>query len=204
MQSGLPDSPCRSLVVTEPPSSLLDLRNLVLQLLELLGLVAAGVGQREENFVAGLGLVVDVVKVAVASDAASKYHVLLHYRLAVGMDRAQVSVLEDTNKVGLSGFLKSDNGLALEAHVGVEVLSDVLDETQKGSARNDGFDLLLVLLDLAKGGGAGLLAALDSVLHAALSGCGLLLDGLGLARVHLLLHLGGGLLRVADGFGCNF
>src|SRR4051794_11778116 len=49
------------------------------------------------------------------------------YRLdgdTLGVDSAQVGVLEEGDEVGLDGLLEGANGGALEAEVGLEVLSD--------------------------------------------------------------------------------
>ena len=45
------------------------------------------------------------------------------------MDGAEVGVLEEPHEVGLAGLLESHHGRALEAEVGLEILSDLSDET---------------------------------------------------------------------------
>ena len=47
---------------------------------------------------------------------------------------AQVGVLEEANKVGLSGLLESEDGGALEAEVRLEVLGDLADEALEREA----------------------------------------------------------------------
>ena len=47
----------------------------------------------------------------------------------LGVDGAKIGVLEQTNQVGLAGLLESHDGGALETEVGLEVLSDLPDQT---------------------------------------------------------------------------
>ena len=69
--------------------------------LELRGLGSVGlVGQLEEDFVTGLWLEVSVVDVSVSTDSSCEVHVLLLDGDALGMDGAEVGVLEDSNDVG--------------------------------------------------------------------------------------------------------
>jgi histone H3 len=46
---------------------------------------------------------------------------------ALGVDGAQVGVLEEGDEVGLDRLLERADGRALEAEVGLEVLSDLTD-----------------------------------------------------------------------------
>ena len=54
---------------------------------------------------------------ALATDAAGQLDVLRHDRDALGVDRAQVGVLEEANQVRLRGLLERDDGRRLEAQV---------------------------------------------------------------------------------------
>ena len=83
--------------------------DLVLEHLELVGV--ASVGQGQEELFAGLRLGVAEVEVAVASDPPCQVHVFLLDRDALGMDGAEVGVLEDTDDVGLGGFLEGLDSL---------------------------------------------------------------------------------------------
>ena len=65
---------------------------------------------------------------ALAADAPGKVHVLGHDGDALGVDGAQVGVLEEANQVGLRGLLKRDDRRRLEAEVGLEVLRNLADE----------------------------------------------------------------------------
>src|SRR6202142_204727 len=64
-----------------------------------------------------------------ATDATGQLDVLWHDRHTLGVDGAQVGVLEETDEVGLARLLQGHNGGDLEAQVGLEVLRDVADET---------------------------------------------------------------------------
>ena len=57
----------------------------------------------------------------VSSDSSGQLHVLLHQSDSVGVDRAQVCVLEEASDESLSGFLQSDDGLRLESETGIDV-----------------------------------------------------------------------------------
>ena len=54
---------------------------------------------------------------ALAADAAGELDVLGHDRHALGVDRAEVCVLEEAHEVGLGGLLEREDGRALEAQV---------------------------------------------------------------------------------------
>lgn len=83
------------------------------------------------------------------------------YRLdgdALGVDRAQVGVLEERDEVRLDRLLESANGGGLEAEVRLEVLSDLADETLEGKLPDEELRRLLVATDLTESDGAGLVA----------------------------------------------
>ena len=65
---------------------------------------------------------------ALSADAARQLHVLGHDGDALGVDGAQVGVLEQANQVGLARLLQRQDGAALEAQVGLEVLGDLADK----------------------------------------------------------------------------
>ena len=56
---------------------------------------------------------------ALATDAAGKLDVLGEDGDALGVDGAEVGVLEETDEVRLSSFLKRQDGVALEAEIGL-------------------------------------------------------------------------------------
>ena len=120
--------------------------------------------------------------------------VLGHDRNALGVDRAQVGILEETNKVGLRGLLEGEDGGALEAEVRLEVLRDLADEALEGELADEELRRLLVAADLAERDGAGAVAV--GLLHTSGGGGGLArcLGGELLAGGFASGRLAGGLL----------
>ena len=123
-----------------------------------------------------------------ATDAAGELDVLGHDGDTLGVDGAEVGVLEETDEVGLGGLLEGEDGGGLEAEVGLEVLGDLTDEALEGGLADEEVGGLLVLADLtesdgtgavtvglldATGGGGGLASGLGGEL---LVGCGLVLE----------------------------
>ena len=56
---------------------------------------------------------------ALAADAARELDVLGHDGHALGVDGAEVGVLEEADEVRLGSFLKRQDGVALEAEIGL-------------------------------------------------------------------------------------
>lgn len=69
------------------------------------------------------------------------------------MDGAQVGVFEERDQVGLNGLLQSADGRALEAEVGLEVLSDLTNQTLEGQLADQELSRLLVATDLTESDG---------------------------------------------------
>ena len=92
---------------------------------------------------------------ALSADAAGELNVLGHDGDALGVDGAKVGVLEEANEVGLGGLLEGKDGRSLEAEVGLEVLSDLADETLEGQLADEEVGRLLVATDLTEGDGSG-------------------------------------------------
>lgn len=88
---------------------------------------------------------------AFSAYSACKLDVLGHDGDALGVDGAQVRVLEQTNEVGLARLLQSHHCRALEAQVRLEVLCDLADETLEGQLADEQLSALLVATDLAQG-----------------------------------------------------
>ena len=63
-----------------------------------------------------------------AADATGELDVLRHDGNALRMDGAEVDVLEEADKIGLSSLLEGKNGGGLEAEVGLEVLRNLAHE----------------------------------------------------------------------------
>ena len=88
-----------------------------------LGGVSAGAPWKgEEDLVSGLGLEIAVVEVAVTADSPGEVHVFLHDCHALGVDGAEVGVLEETDEVRLGSLLKRQHGVALEAEIGLRIV----------------------------------------------------------------------------------
>ena len=88
---------------------------------------------------------------ALATDAARELDVLGHDRDALGVDCAQVGVLEEADEVGLRSLLEREHGRALEAEVGLEVLRDLANQALERELADQELGRLLVPADLAEG-----------------------------------------------------
>jgi len=89
------------------------------------------------------------------TDAAGKLDVLGHDGDTLGVDGSQIGVLEQTNQVGLSSLLESQDSRALETEIGLEVLGNLTDETLEGELADQELGRLLVLSDLTESDGTG-------------------------------------------------
>ena len=63
------------------------------------------------------------------SDSSGELHVLWHDGNSLGVDGAEVGVLEEADHVSLRGFLESENSGGLESEVVLELGSDLSDES---------------------------------------------------------------------------
>jgi hypothetical protein len=102
---------------------------------------------------------------ALPTDATRELDVLGHNGDALGVDGAEVGVLEQPDEVRLGGLLERRDGGALEPEVGLEVLRDLADQTLERKLADQQLRALLVLADLAERDGAG--AEAVGLLHAA-------------------------------------
>ena len=91
---------------------------------------------------------------SLTTDAACQLDVLWHDGDALGVDGAEVGVLEDANQVGLRGFLKGHDGRGLESEISLEVLGDLTDKSLEGQLADQKLGGFLVAADLTKGDGA--------------------------------------------------
>jgi len=76
----------------------------------------------------------------------------------LGVDGAKVGVLEEGDEVSLDGLLKSADGRALEAEVGLEVLSDLTNKTLEWQLADEELGRLLVATDLTESDGTRLVS----------------------------------------------
>ena len=74
------------------------------------------------------------------------------------MDGAEVSVLEERDKVCLDGLLESADGGRLEAEVRLEVLGDLTNKTLEGQLADEKLGGLLVATDLTESDGTRLVS----------------------------------------------
>ena len=89
-----------------------------------------------------------------STDAAGKLDVLGEDGDTLGMDGAEVGVLEESNEVRLGGLLESSDSRALEAEVGLEVLGNLADKTLEGELADEELGRLLVATDLTESDGS--------------------------------------------------
>ena len=87
---------------------------------------------------------------ALATDTAGQLDVLGHDGDTLGVDGAQVGVLEQTDEVGLAGLLESHDSRGLEPQVSLEVLGDLSHQTLEGQLAEKELSGLLVPPDVAE------------------------------------------------------
>ena len=85
-----------------------------------------------------------------SADSAGQLHVLGHDGHTLGVDGAQVGVLEQRREVCLGRLLERHDGVGLEAEIGLEVLRDLTDQTLERKLADEELSALLILSDLTK------------------------------------------------------
>ena len=85
-----------------------------------------------------------------SADTPGKLDVLGHDSDTLGVDGAQVGVLEQSNEIRFAGFLEGSNGGALEPEICLEVLSNLSHQTLEGELSNEKLGRLLVSPDLTE------------------------------------------------------
>jgi histone H3 len=95
--------------------------------------------------------------VALTAEAAGELDVLALDSNALGVDSAEVGILEEGDEVRLDGLLESADSRALEAEVGLEVLGNLTDETLEGELADQKLSGLLVATNLTESDGTGLI-----------------------------------------------
>lgn len=96
--------------------------------------------------------------VALTAKAAGKLDVLGLDGDTLGVDGAEVGVLEERDKVGLNGLLESTDSRGLEAKVTLEVLGDFANQALEGKLADQELGGLLVAANLTKSDGTRLIA----------------------------------------------
>jgi hypothetical protein len=92
---------------------------------------------------------------SLSTDSAGQLDVLGHDGHTLGVDGAQVGVLEETNQVSLGSLLESHDGRGLEPQVSLEVLGDFTDQTLEGQFPDEELGGFLVTTDLTESDGSG-------------------------------------------------
>ena len=92
---------------------------------------------------------------AFSADTAGQLDVLGHDGDTLGVDGAQVGVLEKADQVSFAGLLESHDGGALEAEIGLEVLSNFSHQTLEWQLADEELGALLVTTDFSQGDSAG-------------------------------------------------
>ena len=91
---------------------------------------------------------------ALTTDSAGKLHVLGHDGDSLGVDGAEVGVLEEANHVSLRGLLESEDGAGLETELVSVLRSDLTDESLEGEFPDEELGALLETSDLTESDGA--------------------------------------------------
>ena len=140
-----------------------------------------------------MGVICDNLS-TLSADTAGQLDVLGHDGHSLGVDRAQVGVLKESDQVGLRSLLQGHHGGRLETQVSLEVLSNLTDQALEGQLADQQLSRLLVATDLTQSHGSG--AITMGLLHSS-GGRGTLagsLSGQLLARSLSSGRLTGGLL----------
>jgi hypothetical protein len=106
---------------------------------------------------------------SLASDPPCQLDILWHDGHTLGVDGAQVGVLEQANQVGLAGLLKGTDGGTLEPEISFEVLSNLPDKSLEGQLADEKLGGFLVTTDLTKSHGTGTITM--GFLHSSGGGC---------------------------------
>ena len=89
-----------------------------------------------------------------STDSASQLNILRHDGNTLGVNGTQVSVFEETNKVGLGGLLKCKNSSTLESKIRLEILCNLTHKALERSLADQEIGRLLVLADLTQSNGS--------------------------------------------------
>jgi histone H3 len=96
--------------------------------------------------------------VALTAEAAGELDVLALDGDTLGVDGAEVGILEEGDEVRLDGLLKSTDGGRLESEIRLEVLCNLTDETLEGELSDEKLGGLLVSSNLTESDGTRLVA----------------------------------------------
>ena len=88
------------------------------------------------------------------TDSAGELHVLGHDGDSLGVDGAEVGVLEEADHVSLRGFLEGKNGAGLEAKLASVLRGDLTDESLEWEFPDEELGALLESSDLTESNGS--------------------------------------------------
>ena len=91
---------------------------------------------------------------ALTADSAGELHVLWHDGDSLGVDGAEVGVLEEANHVSLRGLLEGEDGRGLETELVSVLRGDLTDESLEGEFPDEELGGLLEASDLTESDGA--------------------------------------------------
>ena len=118
------------------------------------------------------------------ADSSGQSHVLGHHGGALGVNGAQIGILEEADHVGLDALVDCVDGAVAVAGVGEVLGGDLLDDALEGGAGDQGISGFLVPFDFSESLGTWaspsllvLVAFLGGLLHS-LAGFGWLLQAL--------------------------
>ncbi|KYN35149.1 hypothetical protein ALC56_10323, partial [Trachymyrmex septentrionalis] len=89
-----------------------------------------------------------------STDSAGQLDIFGHDGNPLGMNSAKVGVLKQTDEIGFARLLKGHDGRALEAEIGLEVLSDFTDQSLERKLADQKLRALLVTTNLTKSDGS--------------------------------------------------
>jgi len=92
---------------------------------------------------------------SLASDPSGELDILWHDGHTLGVNSAQVGVLEKSYQVSLAGLLKGADGCALKPEISFEILSNLSYESLEGQFANKQLGGFLVTPNFTKGHGTG-------------------------------------------------
>ena len=96
--------------------------------------------------------------VALTTEAAGKLDILRLDGDTLGVDGAQVGVLEEGDEIRLDGLLESTDGGRLEAEIGLEILGNLTNQSLEGELADQKLSRLLVSSNLTESDGTGLVS----------------------------------------------
>ena len=89
-----------------------------------------------------------------STDTSGQLDILWHDGDTLGVDGAQVGVLEESDEVSLSSLLESHDSGRLESEISLEVLSNLTNKSLEWQLADEELGGFLVTTDLTKGDGS--------------------------------------------------